>query len=61
MDLAGKNETVIIRYPDVNDVTGLTIDYTDDRLKTDVKLLCRKIYYKTVVIVTCLIRVLNAI
>ncbi|XP_076814506.1 low-density lipoprotein receptor-related protein 2-like isoform X1 [Clavelina lepadiformis] len=31
-DMAGKNETVLFQFPDVFDVTGLTIDYTDERL-----------------------------
>ena len=30
-DLAGKNLTVLLEFPDVFDVTGMTVDYTDDR------------------------------
>jgi len=36
-DLAGRNATVLLHYPQVFDVTGLTIDYTDDRLVIQTK------------------------
>nr|XP_018667559.1 low-density lipoprotein receptor-related protein 6-like isoform X2 [Ciona intestinalis] len=31
-DLAGKNPQTLFQFPDVFDVTGLTVDYTDERL-----------------------------
>lgn len=30
-DLAGKNERILFKYPDVFDVTGITIDYASDK------------------------------
>lgn len=32
VDLSGKEEKVLVRFPKVYDVTGLTLDYTDDRI-----------------------------
>jgi len=31
-DLAGKNVTELLRSPQIKDVLGITVDYTDDRL-----------------------------
>ena len=31
MDMSGNNVKVLFKFPEVFDVTGMTIDYTDDK------------------------------